>query len=145
MVEASDVLTDERWPDLGALLADNGVRSILGAPIRLGGTSIGSLNVYKSVAHAWDDSDRRALASLERIVGNLLWTAVAADRNEAVTRQLTEALQSRVAIERAVGIVMAVEGVDATAAFERIRRSARSGRRSIRDVAAEVTRSRKVP
>jgi GAF domain-containing protein len=145
MVETDDILVDERWPDLGRLLVDNGVRAILGAPIRLAGASIGSLNVYKSVAHAWDDSDRRALVSFNRVVENLVTAAVVADRNEGIVQQLREALQARVAIERAVGIVMAVEGVDATVAFERLRRNARSCRKPIREVAAEVVQFRKLP
>ena len=39
-------------------------------------------------------------------------------------------------IERAVGYLMGVDGVDAAVAFERLRRAARSSRRKVGDIAA---------
>lgn len=144
VIATSDVLTDERWPDLGQMLAGNGVRAMLGAPIRLAGAPLGSINVYKSSVHNWDESDQRALAAFNHIVERLLTAAVVAERNEMVASQLQEALQARVAIERAVGVVMVIDNLEAPAAFERIRRAARSGRRPIRDVAADVVRFRKL-
>ena len=145
LVETDDILTDERWPDLAHPLAENGVRAIIGAPIRLAGAPIGSINVFRREPYEWDDSDRAALASFERIIESLLSSVIVADRNEELAKQLREALHARVAIERAVGIVMALEDLDATDAFERIRRAARSSRRSVREIASDVVRFKKVP
>lgn len=145
IVETNDILTDDRWPELAHLLVENGVRAIIGAPIRLAGAPIGSINVYRREPYCWDDSDRSALASFERIIENLLSVAIVADRNEEIAKQLREALHARVAIERAVGIVMALENIDATDAFERIRRAARSNRTAIREIASEVVRFKKTP
>lgn len=55
---------------------------------------------------------------------------------------MQEALRARVAIERAVGVV--IEDLDAEAAFERIRRAARSTRRPVRAVAAQITTYKKL-
>ena len=41
-------------------------------------------------------------------------------------------------IERAVGFLMATDGVDAVTAFDGLRRSAREQRRKVVDLAAEV-------
>lgn len=145
VVETTDILLDDRWPDLARRLVDNGVRAVMGAPIRLAGAPIGSLNIYKREPHEWDPSDRTALASFDRIIEHLLASAIAADRNEALTRQLNQALHARVGVERAVGIVMALEELDATDAFERIRRAARSARKPIREIAGDVVRFKKLP
>jgi hypothetical protein len=54
------------------------------------------------------------------------------------TRQLETALVSRILIEQAKGILSERHGVDVEAGFERLRREARTTRRKIHDVAADV-------
>ncbi|MGH9045058.1 MAG: ANTAR domain-containing protein [Acidimicrobiales bacterium] len=144
-VETPDVASDERWPELSPLLAPNGIHAILGAPIHLAGAPIGSINVYRGTPHRWDESDRKSLLSFDRVVERLIEAAVLADRNETIAKQLRNALHARVTIERAVGILMAVEQIDAATAFERLRRAARSGRRPVREVASEVSVARRLP
>lgn len=144
-VAVTDMLEDERWPDLATLLASNGVRAVLGVPVHIGGIAIGSLNVYAAQPQNWDQSDLSALTTIETLMERVLTTAVLSERQEALIGQLQRALEVRVVVERAVGVLMAVEETDAANAFERIRRSARSSRRSVRDVASDVIESRKLP
>jgi len=56
----------------------------------------------------------------------------------SLARQLQVALEHRVVIEQAKGALMARELVDAATAFERLRRVARSGQRTVAEVAREV-------
>lgn len=144
-VEVADVLEDSRWPDLGALLASNGVRAVLGVPVHIGGVAVGSLNVYAAAPRSWDQSDKTALTTIEALVDRVLTTAVLSERQEELIGQLQRALEARVVVERAVGVLMALEETDAADAFERIRRSARSARRSVREVAGDVLEWRKLP
>jgi AmiR/NasT family two-component response regulator len=72
------------------------------------------------------------------LVENLLVTALRAERQEALATQLQHALDHRVAIERAVGMVMARRSLEAVDAFNLIRNAARSSRRKVADVAAEL-------
>lgn len=142
LVQVDDLLADGRWPDLSAELVANGIRSVLGIPLHLTGTAVGSLNVYRAVAHDWDESDRRALGAFERVIERLLAGAILGERREALVTQLEYALAARVEIERAVGIVMATEHLEAPAAFEQIRRVARSRRKAVREIAEEVVAKR---
>lgn len=144
-VAVVDMLEDPRWPDLGQMLASNGVRAVLGVPVHLGGVAVGSLNVYLAQPRTWDQSDHAALSTIESLVERLLTTVVFSERQEELIGQLQRALEARVVVERAVGILMAVAEVDAAGAFEQIRRSARSARRSVRDVANDVIEWRKLP
>lgn len=144
MVHVDDLAHDERWPDLATVLVPAGVRAVLGAPVRLAGAPVGSINVYRREPYTWDESDRAALAAFDRIVERLLAAAIVSESREALVTQLQHALEARVEIERAVGIVMATENVDAAAAFERLRRVARSSRRPVRDIACEVARLRRL-
>ena len=144
VVACEDLLEDGRWPDLAGILVPNGVRAVLGSPLRVAGAPIGSLNVFTREAHRWDESECRALAALERVAEGLIVGALASQRNERVVAQLQQALETRVEIERAVGILMALEEISATSAFERIRRSARASRRSVHEIAKEVVTYRKL-
>jgi GAF domain-containing protein len=145
VVTVCDILADERWPELGPILASNGVRAVIGMPLRVGGVPIGSVNVYSRAPRAWDESDRSALAAIESLVERVVSSALLAHRQEELISQLERALEARVLVERAVGMLMAKEGLDAPGAFERLRRAARSSRRPVREVASEVIATRQVP
>lgn len=137
-VTTHDVSTDERWPRLAYLMAETEVRAILGAPIHVGGQAIGSLNVYRSAPYDWDDSDVRAVQSFAAIAGHLLSIALLASSKDRVVDQLQHALENRVDIERAVGLLMGRHQLPAVDAFERLRQRARSEQRKVIEVAREV-------
>ncbi len=59
--------------------------------------------------------------------------------------QLQRALERRVAIEQAKGMLMAREGLDEQAAFQRLRAVARSRRRSVEEVAGKVLAGEPLP
>jgi hypothetical protein len=107
-------------------------------PISIAGGPVGSLNVYRSEPASWDDSEVDAIRAFAAIVEDLVGSALLARSNEQLAQQLQQALQSRTVIERAVGFLMATDGVDAVTAFDGLRRSAREQRRKVVDLAAEV-------
>jgi AmiR/NasT family two-component response regulator len=72
------------------------------------------------------------------LVESLLLTSLRAERNERLAAQLQHALEHRVAIERAVGMVMARRNLEAVDAFNLIRNAARSSRRRVAEVADEL-------
>jgi AmiR/NasT family two-component response regulator len=63
---------------------------------------------------------------------------VAAHASSRLATQLQTALDSRVLIEQAKGVLMASEKVDAQTAFERLRRQARNTSRPLPEVAREI-------
>jgi GAF domain-containing protein len=143
-VTVTDLRVDDRWPEL-APVADLGVRSVLGVPVRMVGSPIGTLNVFRDRPHEWDGTERSALEAYGRVIGDLLATSVARHRSDETARQLRHALEYRVPIERAIGYLMASTGVDATTAFIRLRSAARNSRRKIVDVAGEVLAGKPLP
>ena len=46
---------------MAGALVEHGVRAVLGIPVKAGAVTVGSLDVYRSHPHAWDDSERDAL------------------------------------------------------------------------------------
>lgn len=135
-----DVTADDRWPRLRPALAPTAVRAVLTVPVRLGGGPVGTLNVHLDHPHDWEPAVTEALTSHARVLENLLAASVAVHRSGELARQLQYALDYRMAIERAIGFVMATERVDPVTAFNRLRSTARSSRRKIGEVAEETVR-----
>jgi GAF domain-containing protein len=137
-VPSTDLAADDRWPVLVPELPDAGVRAVLGVPLRVDHITVGSLNVYRDRPHRWDDSELVALTAFGTLVEGLLRAALHARDREHLAQQLQHALDHRVVIERAVGVIMGRENVNAVQAFNTLRRQARSAQRKVADVAAEL-------
>jgi GAF domain-containing protein len=137
-IETADLREDRRWPELARDLADDGVRAVLGVPIRLSGSPIGTLNAYSHEPHGWDASDVDAIEALNRVLESQLEAAVARFRSEELVGQLERALEQRVAVDRAIGVLMERERLDARSAFDHLRRRARDERRRADEVAREI-------
>lgn len=136
-VKASDLGADERWPALSEL-PPIGVRAVLGMPLHADRVPVGSLNVYRDRPHDWTDSEVAALTAYSSLVESVLQTALHARERERLVEQLQHALDHRVVIERAVGVVMGRENINAVAAFNQLRHRARSAQRTVADVAGEL-------
>jgi AmiR/NasT family two-component response regulator len=95
------------------------------------------------VANQFDGVDPRALpaqmaAEMDRLV-------VYADAQERKVSQLQAALDSRVIIEQAIGILAERFGLPLEDAFEVLRAAARNSRRDVGAVAEELRASRETP
>jgi GAF domain-containing protein len=138
VVSTDDLAGDERWPELLPDLPEAGVRAVLGAPIHVSGVPVGSLNVYRDHPTGWSDGEVSALQSYAALIGSLLRSALHAREGERLSQQLQHALDHRVQIERAVGVVMGRHRVDAVTAFNQLRDVARRRQKKVIDVAFEV-------
>ena len=143
LVFTSDLIDDDRWPRLRQQIGSLGVRAILGAPLRLGMGAIGSLNVYRFEPWSWDEADIAGVQAYAQVVEELLGAAILARQRHTIVDQLSRALEHRVVIERAVGVLMATEGMDAVRAFDGLRRAARSRRVRVSDLAEQILTARR--
>jgi hypothetical protein len=78
------------------------------------------------------------LGALAVVTAELVSTGVELANREVEVAQLRRALASRVWIEQAKGVLAATEGVDPDAAFQQLRKRARSSSRKVADLAQEV-------
>jgi GAF domain-containing protein len=137
-VLGDDVGADPRWPSVGPLAVGHGVRAVLGVPIDLREGPVGTLNVYATRPHRWDDADVAAIQAYTRVIASLLRSATRAHVSGKAASQLQHALDHRSLIEQAKGMLMERRGLDQQAAFELLRTRARSTRRRLDEVAREV-------
>ena len=146
VVTSRDVTAEaDRWPTLASAMADQPVRAVLGTPVLLGGVPVGTLDVYKSRAHDWDESEKAAIVRYAEIISTTLGAALQAHTAGQLARQLQYALDYRVLIERGVGYLMAKESIDAVMAFNRLRGAARNRRTKIGRVAEQVLETGRLP
>ena len=146
----TDAVSDPRAFDNALVRGELGARFYAAAPIQTSdGYNLGTVNVISSRPRAVTEEETETLQYLAAIVADELETRLAArreaaarrhevDRLQAVTRQLQEALHTRIVIEQAKGILAERHGEPVAAAFERLRAYARSTQRRIRDVARDV-------
>jgi GAF domain-containing protein len=136
-VRTNDLLAESRWPALRAELSDQPIRAVLGLPTRLG-APVGTLNLYCERPRMWDESEVAALDAYNGLLEARIAGAVQTRRHGVIVDQLQSALDSRTVIERAIGVLMGRDGVNGPAAFNQLRQAARSTRRRVSAIAAEV-------
>jgi GAF domain-containing protein len=137
-VAADDVGIGLRWLQSGPVAAGHGVRAVLAAPLRVDGRTVGALTVIMATPRRWSEAETQAISGHASILGQLLATAADADGQRHRASQLQQALDTRVVIEQAKGVLMERNGLFPSQAFELLRRLARSSQRRIVDVAADI-------
>lgn len=95
------------------------------------------------MANQFDEVDPRALPA--QIAAEMDRLVVYADAQERKVSQLQAALDSRVIIEQAIGILAERLDLPFEDAFEVLRAAARNSRREVRAVAEELRASRETP
>ncbi len=128
----------ERWPSIVGHMRDMGLRAVYAFPLRLRDDRLGALNLYRTAPGRFADDDiRLAQAFADVATIGILHERKLSDA-ELRSEQLQHALDSRVVIEQAKGIVSARSGISLGDAFELIRGHARSHNARVRDVARSV-------
>ena len=133
-------LTDAegRWPQFVPAAIGAGFRSAHALPMRLRGQTIGAVNVFgedEGTLDAEDAALAQALADMATIGLLHHRAALAAQR---VHEQLRSALESRVVIEQAKGVVAEQDGISPEQAFTRLRGHARNHNLALADLARAV-------
>jgi transcriptional regulator with GAF, ATPase, and Fis domain len=128
-----------RWPTFVAAVEQRGdFHSVHALPLRLRGRAIGALNLFGGVPGPLPELDLalgQALADVATI-GILQERAIR--RGEVLNEQLQSALNSRVIIEQAKGVLAQYGELAPAVAFERLRHYARSHNLKLADLARRI-------
>ena len=130
--------TDQPWPTFGPRAVAAGFLSVSAIPMRLRGRVIGALNLFRTDTGALSDRDIVAAQAFADVatIGILQHRAV--EEAQIVNDQLTAALNSRILIEQAKGMVAERLGLEMVDAFARLRNHARAHNVRLSDLAARV-------
>ncbi len=124
-----------RWPRFTAAAAEVGFAAVHALPMRLRTDVIGALNLFNTEPGALDDDNVRVGQALADIATVGLMQQRAIHRRDVITEQLQTALNSRVLIEQAKGLLAERLQVSVVDAFDLLRTTARSRNRRMSDLA----------
>jgi GAF domain/ANTAR domain len=128
-----------RWPVFVAAVAERGAyRSVHALPLRLRGETIGTMNLFHGQPGALPDADLVLGQALADVATIGIMSERAIRHSEVVTEQLQTALNHRVIIEQAKGVLAQRGNLTMAAAFDRLRRYARTHHALLSEVARKV-------
>lgn len=138
IVAVEDLTVEPRWPQFTPVLIDAGFRAAAGVPIRYRGDNIGAVNLYDNDSRVWTIDEFQTGRLIADLAAGYLINSYLARSARTLARQLEGALQSRIIIEQAKGILAGRHGTTPDAAFEVLRSHARSHRLKMRDVCSAI-------
>ena len=140
-VSAPDLrLEPARWPLFVEAAVDAGFVSVHAVPMRLRGNVLGTMGLFGTHPGALDDDDMSLGQSLAYVAAVALVQDKAAADSALVAEQLQTALNSRVVLEQAKGVLAQRGNLEMEGAFAMLRRYARDHNLRLTDVARGVTR-----
>jgi GAF domain-containing protein len=131
---------NSRWPRFAVEALRAGFRSVDALPMRLRGTVIGALNLFHVDSGALGQTDLDAGQALADVATIAILSHRAAHEAQVLNEQLNNALNSRIVIEQAKGMVAERLNVDVERAFAILRTHARNHNLRLADVAHDVIR-----
>jgi GAF domain-containing protein len=132
----------ERWPRFATALADReSYRSVHALPLRLRGEPIGALNLFHRGPGPLPAADLALGQALADVATIGILSERAINRGEVLNEQLQTALNSRVIIEQAKGVLAERGGIGMDAAFDRLRSYSRNHNLKLSDVARQIVGS----
>ncbi len=132
-------ISDEghRWPEYVATAERLGIVAVAALPMR-NSRKLGALDLYDTRVRHWTPDDVITARVFADVATSYVLSASDLERERRTVEQLTLALDSRVVIEQAKGIVAHSYGISVDAAFLRLRKYARDHKANLREVAQAV-------
>jgi hypothetical protein len=137
-VSVTDLPSAGRWPRFTAAAAEVGFSAVHALPMRLRTEVIGALNLFDVTAGALDEGKLRIGQALADVATIGLLQQRAIHRRDMVTEQLQTALNSRVLIEQAKGVLAERLRLPVDQAFIILRSGARSHNRRLSELAQAI-------
>ena len=129
---------EARWPHFGARAVAAGVRSVHAFPMRLRDQVIGAMNVFGEAGLPLDPTGVKVVQAMADIATIAILQERAISSAETLGEQLQGALNSRIVIEQAKGVISRDHDVTVDAAFAALRAHSRNHHIRLVDLAHDV-------
>jgi GAF domain-containing protein len=137
--------SDGRWPSFTPKALDHGFRSVHSLPMRLRGRTIGALNLFRTHQGTLTEED----AGMAQGLADVATIAILQHRStldaSVLNAQLNNALNSRIIIEQAKGMIRQSTNCGMDEAFSRLRNHARNHNEGLTDVASRIVDNSVLP
>lgn len=131
-----------RWPTFAPAAIQTGFRSVHAIPMRVRGGTVGAMNLFRSEPGRIGEADLSLGQGMADIAAIGLLQERTVRESRGVIAELQGALNSRVVIEQAKGMLAESAGIGVDAAFARLRGYARNHNRRLSDVAHDLIEGR---
>jgi GAF domain-containing protein len=138
VMQADLATPTSRWPRFAAETLAAGFSSVQALPLRLRGTVIGALNLFHVEVGEMSTTDIEGAQALADVATIAILQNRASVGAQVLNQQLQHALNSRVVIEQAKGMVAERSGLNIELAFNALRAYARNHNLRLVDVAESV-------
>ena len=128
----------DRWPLFVGAATDAGFASVHAVPLRLRDTVLGTMGLFGTDPGALDEDDLSLGQALAYVAAVAIVQDKAAADSALVNEQLQTALNSRVVLEQAKGVLAQRGNLDMERAFAALRRYARDHNLRLTDVASAI-------
>jgi len=130
--------TSVGWARYQRAAREAGIAAVASAPIGHDLEKIGAVDLYSTGRRDWSAADLGTATILADMATGYLVQARELDHQSRLIGQLSRALDSRIVIEQAKGVLAAERNISVNEAFEVLRRHARSHSVSLHSVAEAV-------
>ena len=137
-VSVADLSSSGRWPRFTAVAAEAGFAAVHALPMRLRADVIGAVNLFGTQPGALDGEKLRIGQALADVATIGLLQQRAIRQRDTLTEQLQHALNSRILIEQAKGVLAERYHLDVADAFALLRDGARSRKRRLSELAQAI-------
>lgn len=138
-VVSADLDADRaRWPLFASFALAAGFRSVVALPLRLREQTIGGLNLFDDRIGQVPQDDQRLAQALADVATIGILQQRSAQRSAMLAEHLQRALNSRVVIEQAKGVLAERNGVSMVTAFDSLRQYARGQNIKLTDLAYAI-------
>lgn len=137
-VAMDNIANHPEWPAFRQAALAQGFGSVHAMPLRVHGRTIGAMGLFGAQEGALSAEDCAIGQALADVATITLMQERTLREAELVNEQLQRALNTRVLIEQAKGVIAHTAGVDMDEAFNRLRRHARAHSQSLQVTAGRI-------
>lgn len=139
-VAINDISSSVAWPEFCSTAVDQGFNSLLSIPMKVHGRVIGTMNLFRAASEAVSSRDAAVAQALADVATIGITHERALHKAQVVEEQLQHALNSRIAIEQAKGVIANGLSLSMDDAFVLLRKYSRDGNLTIRAASEMVSR-----
>jgi GAF domain-containing protein len=134
--------TEHEWPEFVATARARGFHAAHAFPMQLRAQSLGGLNLFSTHTGALSDRDAALARGFAQIATIGIIQHQTIGERQTVASHLQRALESRIVIEQAKGVIAAQHDITMDRAFTLLRRHARRTSTGLRTIADQVVSRR---
>lgn len=141
VIAIADLTTSERaraWVRYQECAQKAGIRAVAAIPMVADGKGIGAVGLYSSAPREWSEQDVTTARVLTDVATGYLVQAFEIERQQRLTSQLQRALDSRIVIEQAKGMLAAAKTISIEQAFDALRQHSRDHNANIHELADAI-------